>query len=83
MLQPWAAHSYYKVGKFIQCVNNHIYSYYKQFLYFALGTFNAIYTLIVRTETNYFHKILSFYKNSKSFIKFYMRSSFCKCRRAT
>jgi len=25
MLQPRAAHSHYKVGKFIQCVNNHIF----------------------------------------------------------
>ena len=40
------------------------------------------YTVIVRTETNYFHKILSFCENSQCFIKFYKSSSFCKCRRA-
>ena len=61
MLQPTATHSHYKVGKFFQCINNNI--YYKQCLYFTLGVFNAIYTVIVRTETNCFHKILSFYEN--------------------
>jgi len=50
--------------KFIQCVNNHIFILQK-ILYLTLGTFNAIYAVIVRTETNYFHKILSFYENSK------------------
>jgi len=37
---------------------------------------------MVRTQTDYFHKIPSFYENSKCFIKFYMLRSFCKCRRA-
>ena len=35
MLQPRAAHSHYKIGKFILCVKKHI--HIKQFLYFTLG----------------------------------------------
>ena len=83
MLQPRVAHSY-KVGKFIQCANNHIFILQTIFV-FTFGTFNAIYTVIVRTETNNFHKILSFYENGKCFTKFYIAyvpRSFCKFRRA-
>jgi len=46
MLQLRAAHSHYKVGKFIQCVNNHIFIL-QTILCFTFGTFNAIYTVIL------------------------------------
>jgi len=81
MLQPRATYCHYKVGKFIQCVNNHIFILQTIFV-FTLGTFNAIYAVLVRTETNCFHKILSFYENGKSLIKFYVHRSFCKFQRA-
>jgi len=79
MLQPRAAHSRYKVGKFIQCVNYHIFIL-QTFFVFTLGSFSAIYTGIVRTETNYFHKI--FMKMVNVIYEFYIGRSFSKFRQA-
>ena len=63
MLQPRAAHSHYKVGKFTLFVNKHIFILNTFFISHS-GTFKAIYTVIVRTET--YTIFIKFYSSSKT-----------------
>ena len=64
MLQPRAAHSNYIVGKFTLFVNKHIFILNTVFFISHSGTFKAIYTVIVRTET--YTIFIKFYSSSKT-----------------
>ena len=64
MLHLRAAHSHYKIGKFTLCVKKTHIHFKHSFCISQSGTFNAIFTVKVRTET--YTIFMKFYSSSKT-----------------